>query len=91
MFSLVILFHHWFPLLEKVEIRAFILPRNFPAILIIFTGRGRAGNPPLPQSAGRGGEPPLPRGAGRPSLVEAVGLVEGAFQLRGLCNDSGWQ
>ena len=28
-----------FPLLEKVEIRAFILPRNFPAVLIIFTGQ----------------------------------------------------
>ena len=23
--------------------------------------------------------------------VEAVGLVEGAFQPRGLCNGSGWQ
>ena len=55
LFSVVILFHHWFPLLEKVEIRAFILPRNFPAVLIIFTGRG--------------GEPPPPRGTGRPSLV----------------------
>ena len=30
MFSVYILFHHWFPLLEKVEIRAFILPRDFP-------------------------------------------------------------
>ena len=49
MFSVVILFHHLFPLLEKVEIRAFILPRNFPAVLIIFTGRGGAGNPPSPQ------------------------------------------
>ena len=48
LFSVVILFHHLFPLLEKVEIRAFILPRNFPAVLIIFTGRGGAGNPPLP-------------------------------------------
>ena len=46
LFSVVILFHHWFPLLEKVDIRAFILPRNFPAVLIIFTGRGGAGNPP---------------------------------------------
>ena len=54
MFSVVILFHYWFPLLEKVEIRAFILPRNFPAVLIIFTGR--VGAPP-------------PRGAGRPSLI----------------------
>ena len=67
LFSVVLLSHHLFPLLEKVEIRAFILPRNFPAVLIIFTGRG--GEPPPPHSAGRGGEPPLPRGAGRPSLV----------------------
>ena len=62
LFSVVLLFHHLFPLLEKVEIRAFILPRNFPAVLIIFTGRGR--EPPPPHSAGRGGEPPLPRGEG---------------------------
>ena len=47
-----------FPLLEEVEIRAFILSRNFPAVLIIFTGRGE--------------EPPLPRGAGRPSLLIMV-------------------
>ena len=52
LFSVVILFHHFFPLLEKVEIRVFILPRNFPAVLIIFMGRG--------------GEPPLPRGEGSP-------------------------
>ena len=63
---------HWFPLLEKVEIRAFILPRNFPAVLIIFTGRG--GEPPLPTVRGQAGNPPLPagkvpRGAGRPSLL----------------------
>ena len=64
LFSVVILFHHFFPLLEKVEIRVFILPRNFPAVLIIFTGRG--------------GEPPLPRRAGRPSLVftNALGYRE---------------
>ena len=56
LFSVVRLFHcYWFPLLEKVEIRAFVLPRNFPAVLIIFTGRGGAGNPPPPHSAGRGG------------------------------------
>ena len=53
LFSVVILFHHLFPLLEKVEIRVFILPRNFPAVLIIFTGRG--GEPPFP--AGRGVHP----------------------------------
>ena len=45
LFSVVILFHHFFPLLEKVEIRVFILPRNFPAVLIIF--------PPSPRGAGR--------------------------------------
>ena len=43
LFSVVILFHHLFPLLEKVEIRAFILPRNFPEALIIFLGAGRGG------------------------------------------------
>ena len=53
LFSVVILFHHWFPLLEKVDIRAFILPRNFPAVLIIFTGRGGAGRDP-PSSPRRG-------------------------------------
>ena len=75
--SVVILFHHLFPLLQKVEIRAFILPRNFPAVLIIFTGRGGAGNSPPPHSAGRGGEPPLPRGAGRSSL--AVSILAGSI------------
>ena len=73
LFSVVILFHHLFPLLEKVEIRVFILPRNFPAVLIIFTGRGGAGNPPLPTARGGAGNPPfpagrVPRGTGRPSL-----------------------
>ena len=52
LFSVVILFHHLFPLLDKVEIRAFILPRNFSVVLIIFTGRGGAGNPPLPTARG---------------------------------------
>ena len=52
LFSVVILFHHFFPLLEKVEIRVFILPRNFPAVLIIFTGRGGEGNPPFPMGQG---------------------------------------
>ena len=55
LFSVVILFRHWFPLLEKAEIQALILPRNLPAVLIIFTGRGGAGNPPFP--AGRGVHP----------------------------------
>ena len=61
MFSVVILFHHFFPLLEKVEIRVFILPRNFPAVLIIFTGRGREPLPSPQRGAGRG-TPPSPRG-----------------------------
>ena len=40
LFSVVILFHHWLiPLLEKIEIRAYILPHNFPAVLIIFAGQ----------------------------------------------------
>ena len=74
LFSVVILFHHLFPLLEKVEILVFILPRNFPAVLIIFTGRGGAGNPPLPTARGGAGNPPfpagrVPRGTGRPSLL----------------------
>ena len=56
--SVVILFHHLFPLLEKVEIQAFSLPRDFPAVLIIFTGRAGAENPPSPQrGAGRGVHP----------------------------------
>ena len=59
--------------MEKVEIRAFILPRNFPAVFIIFTGRGGAGNPPLPTARDGAGNPPfpagrVPRGTGRPSL-----------------------
>ena len=77
LFSVVILFHHLFPLLEKVEIRVFILPRNFPAVLIIFTGRGGAGNPPLPTARGGAGNPPfpagrVPRGTGRPSLSSSL-------------------
>ena len=77
LFSVVILFHHLFPLLEKVEIRAFILPRNFPAVLIIFTGRG--GELPLPAVWGGAGNPPLPagrvpHGTGRPSLVQVYNI-----------------
>ena len=41
------------------------MPHNFPAVLIIFVGRGRE---PPPHNAGRGGEPLPPRGAGRSSL-----------------------
>ena len=76
LFSVVILFHHFFPLLEKVEIRVFILPRNFPAVLIIFTGRG---TPPSPQRGAGRGTPPSPRGGfpeGRgahPCLLSLIG------------------
>ena len=55
---------------QKVEIWAFILPLNFPAVLIIFTGRGGAGNPPLPTVRGGAGNPPFPTvrgGAGKGS------------------------
>ena len=38
--------------MEKFEIWAFILLRNFPVVLIIFTGRGGAGNLPLPTVRG---------------------------------------
>ena len=71
LFSVVILFRHWFPLLEKVDIRAFILPRNFPAVLIIFTGRGGAGNPPFPTVRGT---PPSPWGGA--SIPEGHPLAE---------------
>ena len=61
----------------KFENRALILPRNFPAVLIIFAGRGRAGTPPFPTVRDGAGNPPLPagrvpRGAGRPSLGATV-------------------
>ena len=64
LFSVVILFHRLFPLLEKVEIWAFILPRNFPSVLIIFTGWSGAGNPSLPTVWGGAGNPPFPAGQG---------------------------
>ena len=51
---------HWFPLLEQIENRALILPRNFPAVLIIFAGRGT----PLPTVRG---------GAGKGSKFEGLG------------------
>ena len=55
----------WNPLLEKSKNRASFLPHNFPAVLIIFVGRGRE---PPPHSAERGGEPLPPRRAGRSFL-----------------------
>ena len=74
---------HRFPLLEKVEILAFILPRNFPAVLIIFPGRG---TPPSPYCGAGQGIPPSPRGRfpagwgvhpwGAISVKENVGIVK---------------
>ena len=66
LFSVVILFHHWFPLLEKLDNQTFILPHNFLAVSIIFAGR--SGEHPPPHSAGWDGVPPSPRRAGRSSL-----------------------
>ena len=40
LFSIVMLFHHWFPLLGKNENGAFILPHNIPPVFIIFAGQG---------------------------------------------------
>ena len=40
LFGFVILYHQWFPVLEIFENWAFILPHTFPAVLIIFAGRG---------------------------------------------------
>ena len=62
----IILFHHWFLILEKFENGAFFLPRNFPTILIILrgrAGRGGAGSHPLPT---------VRDWAGRPSLVKTT-------------------
>ena len=70
---------HWFPLLEKVEILAFILPRNFPVILIIFTGRGGAGNPPFPTVRGWAGRPSLLFGPLWPSLALSGSLLLSNF------------
>ena len=72
LFSVVILFHHLFPLLEKVEIQAFILPRNFPAVLIIITGRGGAGR----------GTPPSPQGGASIPAVETPYPNPNPFQSR---------
>ena len=77
LFSAVIVFYHWFPLLDKIEIGVYILPCNFPAILIIFTGRGRAGNPPFPTVRDGAGNPPLPTardGAGNPPFPAGRGV-----------------
>ena len=54
LFSVVMLFHHWFPLLEKNENRAFILPHNIPTVFIIFAGQG---GQPTPSPWGRGDHP----------------------------------
>ena len=84
LFSVVILFRHWFPLLEKAEILALILPRNLPAVLIIFTGRGGE-PPPSPQCGAGRGTPPSPRGgvpAGRgahPWLPPGIGITQKRF------------
>ena len=59
----------------KVEIRAFILPRNFPAVLIIFTGRGGAGNPPFPTvrgGAGKGSKSAGLGGAGAGNILRVL-------------------
>ena len=57
LFSVVILFHHWFPHLKTFENQSFILPHNFPAVLIIFAGQG---TPPSPQcGVGRASIPAL--------------------------------
>ena len=64
--SAVVLFHHWFPQLEKIDNSTFILPRNFPAVLIIFVSWG--GELPSPQY-GASRNPSPPRRAGRRSLV----------------------
>ena len=53
LFTVVTLFHHWLPLLNEFENRAFILPRNFPRFWSFL--RGGAGSPSLP--AGRGVHP----------------------------------
>ena len=58
LFSVVILFHDWFPLLEKLRFGPFFLPRNSPAVFIISRGRGGAGNPHLPIVWGGAGSPP---------------------------------
>ena len=50
--------------LEKFESSAFILPRSFPTVLIIFAGLGLAGSPPLPTVGGGAGSPPFPAGSG---------------------------
>ena len=81
LFSAVIVFYHWFPLLDKIEIRAYILPRNFPAVLIIFTGRGRAGNPPFPTVRDGAGNPPLPAGRGAHPWSIASFIFQGEICL----------
>ena len=64
LFSVIILFQHWFPLLKKNENTAFILPHNFPANLPGFDDFCGAGNLPLPTVWGGAGNPSLPAGRG---------------------------
>ena len=71
MFSVVILFHHWFPQLERIENRAFILPRNIPVVLIIFAGQGGTGNPPS-HKAGRASIPSSPKVVLKNSRTQVV-------------------
>ena len=73
-FSVAILFHHQFPVLERFENVTLPLAPPLPRSSDQFCGVGQGGEPPLsPQGraerAGRGGEPPTPRRAGSPSLV----------------------
>ena len=58
LFSVVIFFHHWFPLLKKKKLRTGLLvcptlPRGFAH----FCGAGRGGEPPLPTVRDRAGTP----------------------------------
>ena len=49
-----------------------LLPRNFPAVLIIFTGRGGAGNPPPSPQCGAGWGTPPPGGEGSPQCGASI-------------------
>ena len=80
LFSVAILFHHYFPLLERFENVTFFLPRHFPADLIIFAGGAGRGTPPSPQCGAGRGTPPSPRGrfpAGRGAHPWNQSLIAG--------------